>query len=334
MKIKRAKKQLNKMLSEWQKQSFIQLIFPHSKSDWNCCLEEASTNFLNIIYSITPYQPCLIICDDIKRVQSYFTTTNNIYFIEQETNDTWSRDSSVITVMENTKFKLLDFTFNGWGDKFEATLDNSLSNRLSRTNFYADSKMYEIDFVLEGGSIESDGEGTLLTTTKCLLNKNRNPNLNKIEIENILKYNLDVKKILWLNSGEIAGDDTDAHIDTIARFASNDTIIYVACDKNIKSELESFKSAQNRKYNLVALPHIEVFDENGEALPATYANFLIINGAILVPVYGVSTDREAIEIIRSVFTDRNVIAIDCQTLIKQHGSLHCVTMQMYHRIIM
>jgi len=322
------------MLAEWQKQTFVQLIFPHKNSDWNCCLEEASTNFLNIIYAITPYQPCLIICDEIKRVQSYFTTTNNIYFIEQETNDTWSRDSSVITIMGNDKFKLLDFTFNGWGNKFEATLDDSLSSRLSKTNFYSDSKIEKIDFVLEGGSIESDGNGTLLTTTKCLLNKNRNPNLTKIEIENSLKSHLNIKKVLWLESGEIDGDDTDAHIDTIARFAPNNTIIYVDCDENIEEELKSFTSAQNKKYNLVALPHIEIFNEDGEALPATYANFLIINGAVLVPVYGVKTDRKAIEIIRGVFTDRKVIAIDCQTLIRQNGSLHCVTMQMYHRIIM
>jgi len=332
--MKRKKKQFNNMLAEWQEQTFVQLIFPHKKSDWSCCLEEASNNFLNIIYAITPYQPCIIICDDIKRVQSYFTTTNNIYFIEQETNDTWSRDSSVITIMENGKFKLLDFTFNGWGNKFEATLDNSLSSRLSKSNFYADSKMEKIDFVLEGGSIESDGDGTLLTTTKCLLNKNRNPNLTKAEIEYSLKSHLNAKKVLWLESGEIDGDDTDAHIDTIARFAPNNTIIYVDCDENIEAELKSFTSAQNKKYNLVALPHIEVFDEDGEALPATYANFLIINGAVLVPVYGVDSDREAVEIIRSVFVDRKVIAIDCQSLIKQHGSLHCVTMQMYHRIIM
>ena len=322
------------MLPEWQEQSFIQLTFPHINSDWNCCLEEVSNNFLNIIYAITTYQPCLIICDDIERVRTYFNTTNNIYFVKQETNDTWSRDNSVITVLKNGKIHLLDFIFNGWGNKFDASLDNTLSNRLSKTNFYASSTMEQVNLVLEGGSIESDGSGTLLTTTKCLLNKNRNPKLEKKDIENSLKHNLNIDKILWLSSGEIEGDDTDAHIDTIARFAPNNTIIYVDCDENIESELKSFTSAQNEPYNLVALPHIKITDINGEALPATYANFLIINGAVIVPIYGLPTDREAVKILRTVFTDRKVIAIDCQTLIRQNGSLHCVTMQMYHRIIM
>lgn len=315
------------MLAEWEEQSFVQVIFPHKNSDWNCCLKEASLNFVEIISTIAQFEPCLVICDDIYRVKSHFSSTKNIYFITQQTNDTWSRDCSVITVLKDNKIELIDFTFNAWGDKFDSSLDNSLSERISNTNFYKNTPMKKIDFVLEGGAIESDGNGTLLTTSACLLNKNRNPHLSKFEIEEIIKNTLNVKKIIWLNSGEIKGDDTDAHIDTIARFAPDDTIVYVDCDVNIKKELSS------QKYNLVALPHIEIIDEDGEYLPATYANFLIINGAVLVPTYGVKEDKKALEIIKSLFKDRKIIGIDCQTLIRQHGSLHCVTMQMYHRII-
>jgi len=316
------------MPSEWHEQTFVQMVFPHSKSDWNCCLEEASKNFEQIISTIAKYQPCLVVCDDITRVKSFFKETHNIHFVQEETDDTWSRDISAITIIED-ELTLLDFRFNGWGDKFDASKDNSLNKRLLQHNFYQNIAMRSIDFILEGGSIESDGDGVLLTTEKCLLNDNRNNNYSKVEIEDKLKKYLQIKKVLWLKHGELEGDDTDAHIDTLARFAPNNTIIYVDCNEKMKKELESFTNIENEAYKLLALPHVEYLFEN-KKLPATYANFLIINGAVLVPTYAQDTDQEALHIIKQAFPDREVIGIDCQTLIKQHGSLHCVTMQMYH----
>jgi agmatine deiminase len=196
-----------------------------------------------------------------------------------------------------------------------------------------------IGLILEGGSIESDGKGTILTTAECLLNPNRNPHLSRQEIEEELLSLLGAEEVLWLENGYLAGDDTDSHIDTLARFAPDDTILYVACDdpddehfeslKAMREELETFRTRDDKPYRLLPLPWPQArHDENGQRLPATYANFLVINGAVLVPTYDDPSDATALKIIAKAFPGRKIIGIDCLPLIEQHGSLHCVTMQM------
>ena len=192
-------------------------------------------------------------------------------------------------------------------------------------------------FVLEGGSIDSDGQGTLLTTTECLCSMNRNEYLDKAEIENELKTAFGLDRVLWLDFGQIIGDDTDSHVDTLARFCSPDTIAYVSCEdindpqyeefSSMMLQLQSFRTPDGKPYRLVPLPFADPIYLDGYRLPATYANFLIINGAVLVPGTGSPKDETARKTLQEVFPDREVIVVDCRALLSGHGALHCITMQ-------
>lgn len=325
----------NRLPAEFEAQSFVQLIFPHANSDWAPYLEEASHTFVEIATAIARFEPCLIVCDDIARVRTYFKDCTNLYFVQAESDDTWARDCSGITVIQNDQPKVLDFTFTGWGDKFDASLDNALTSKLQR--HYQASYQKE-RFILEGGAIESNGEGLLLTTSQCLMNPNRNTKLTqRYEVDAILKETLGVEKTLWLEHGYLAGDDTDSHIDTLARFVDVNSIVYVKChDKtdehfealqSMEQELKDLRNLEGKAFRLISLPMTKAIYYEDERLPATYANFLIINGAVLVPTYNDSHDTQALKIIQSIFSDKEVVGIDCSVLIRQHGSLHCVTMQ-------
>lgn len=327
-----------KLPAEWEKQSFLQLTFPHQESDWAYMLDEVTVCFAEIIKTVSRFQDVLVVCDNVNRVKSYFKSTQNIYFIQTESNDTWARDHSGVTVIENGYAVVHDYIFNGWGDKFDAGLDNQITKKLFEKGIFENCSIKNFDLVLEGGSIESDGKGTILTTSECLLSKNRNEHLSKVEIEQILKDNLGAERVLWLNHGYLAGDDTDSHIDTLARFCDEKTIAFIGCDNSedehfealhqMKKELQQFTDVNGNHYELVELPLPDAcFDEIGNRLPATYANFTIVNGAVLVPIYGVSQDEKALEILQNCFPDRKVIGLNCRVLIEQHGSLHCVTMQ-------
>ncbi|MGB5964545.1 MAG: agmatine deiminase family protein [Sulfurimonadaceae bacterium] len=333
--MENGKKDILRLPAEFEEQSFVQLIFPHANSDWAPYLEEASKNFVAIAMAIAKFEKCLIVCDDINRVKAYFSTTANTYFIQEESDDTWARDCSGITVLQNGEPTVIDFTFTGWGNKFDASLDNALTAKIA--NYYGAAYKKQ-RFILEGGAIESNGEGILLTTTECLLNPNRNVKLTqKFEIESILNENLGTQKVLWLDHGYLAGDDTDSHIDTLARFTDRETIVYVQCqDENdehfealskMEKELQTFRDLKEKPFRLLALPMTDAIYFEEERLPATYANFLIINGAVIVPTYNDSHDEEALNVIKKAFPDREVIGVDCSVLIRQHGSLHCVTMQ-------
>lgn len=322
--------------AEFEPQSFVQLIFPHSQSDWSEYLEEARTCFVNIANAVARYQPCLIVCDDVELVKSYFISQENLIFVPYQANDTWARDCSALTVIDEEEGEplLLDFTFTGWGGKFDAGRDNAMSSSIA--DVYG-APMEKINLILEGGGVESNGNGSLLTTAECLLNPNRNPHLDKKGMENELKKHFGVEQILWLNHGYLAGDDTDSHIDTLARFIDTDTILYVKCDdqndehyealKKMEEELKALRDIDGEPFTLIALPMTQPIFYDDERLPATYANFLIINDAVLLPVYNDPHDAEAIAICEKAFRGRDIVPIDCSVLIRQHGSLHCVTMQ-------
>lgn len=322
---------MRRFIAEFEEQSFTQIIFPHKDSDWARYLQEAQHNFIDIIENILKYQKCLVVCDNISNVSSMLKPHKNLYFVQYETNDTWARDSSAISIKDSGDTKLLDFTFTGWGGKFEASKDNAMSRAIQKN--YT-KKLQSIDFILEGGGVESNGDGIILTTSQCMLNKNRNHSYSKDEITQKLKEFFGAKEILYLEHGYLAGDDTDSHIDTLARFISKDTIVYVKCEdiddehyielKLMEDELKIFAKEYN--FNLIALPMSEAIYFEGERLPATYANFLFVNGAILVPTYGVKQDLKALEILKEAMPHLDVVGINCTTLIKQHGSLHCVTM--------
>lgn len=267
-----------------------------------------------------------------------FCSPRNLTFIEIPTNDTWIRDYGYISIKEEGEKKLLDFTFDGWGGKFEATLDNSVNSILHKKGYMGTTPLESVDFVLEGGSIESDGEGTILTSTDCLCNPNRNGGLDKSTIEAKLKTHLGTNRVLWLDHGYLAGDDTDSHIDTLARFVNKETIAYVKCNnkedehyialQSMEAQLKTFVTQAGKPYMLIALPMPEaIYDTEGQRLPATYANFLITNDALLYPTYSDKNDKIVHEIFKGLFPNKEIIPINCLKLIEQGGSLHCSTMQ-------
>jgi len=331
---------MRRLPAQWEEQEFVQLVFPHKDTDWNEYFDEAINTFVNIAKIIASYQKCLIVAKELAYVKSLFTNPKikrNLIFTRIDSNDTWSRDFGGITVSKNGTMTILDFKFNAWGKKFPYKLDNQITQQLKFKGLLKQYKHESIAFVLEGGSIDSDGEGTILTTTKCLMEKNRNPNLTKYSIEKQLIDSLGAKRILWLNHGALIGDDTDSHIDTLARFVDKNTIVYQSSDnkndenyqelKNMEDELKTFKTSEGLPYKLIALPYIEPKYYQEERLPATYVNFLIINGAVLVPTYNDKNDNKVLNIFKKIFPKRDIVGCDCTTLIKQHGSLHCVTMQ-------
>lgn len=327
--------------AEWEKQDCVQLTWPHRGTDFANVYERAVACFVNIAREISKRQKLLVVCQCKSIAQNELGTVlnDNISFVEADTNDVWARDHGAITVFENQKPILYDFKFNGWGQKFPAEKDDKITQIVYASHFFKNASYKDCSqFVLEGGSIETDGRGVLLTTDSCLLSKFRNPSMSKNEIEAYLKESFNVKKILWLSHGELVGDDTDGHIDTLARLVNDTTIAYVNCsDANdvhyvelcaMKEELESFRTLDGKPYNLIPLPMVTpVSDEDGNRIPATYANFLIMNDAVLLPIYNCETDGDAIKILQSIFPEKEVVPIDCSVLILQHGSLHCVTMQ-------
>lgn len=327
--------------AEWAPQSAVIMAWPHENSDWAYILEEVQSCFREIIAAIARFEKVVLIVPDNGVAETFNAIHgNNVIPVVASTNDTWARDFGPLMVFKDGKPVCLDFKFNGWGLKFAADKDNLLNRELFSNNIFQSQVTYEnrLNFVLEGGAIESDGLGTLLSTSECLLSPNRNGQWSKAEIEAYLKEAFGLSRVLWVNNGYLAGDDTDSHIDTLARFCSPDTIAYVKCTdetdehfialKDMETELLAFKTASGEPYNLVALPMADEVIFDGERLPATYANFLIINGAVLVPTYDSPKDSEAIAQLQKAFPDREIVGVNCVPLIKQHGSLHCVTMQL------
>lgn len=325
--------------AEWEPQSAVQFTFPHAGTDWADILEEVLPCFIEAIEIISRYEKVLVVCRDQNEVRPLLQNAiqDNLILVDIPSNDTWARDHGGITIFEEGKPLILDFVFTGWGLKFPAFLDNLITGRLQAQGVFKIPVLHG-GLALEGGGIESDGEGTLLTTAECLLSPNRNPHLDQAATEAKLKALFGVKRVLWLHNGYLAGDDTDSHIDTLARFCSADTIAYVQCldtdDEHyaalhaMEKELKAFTTLEGKPYQLIPLPMATAcFAADGHRLPATYANFLIINQAVLVPTYQVPEDEHALVQIKKAFPNHEVIGINCRALIEQHGSLHCITMQ-------
>lgn len=330
--------------AEWYPQSAIQLTWPHYGTDWDYMLEEITACYINLARIILQYQKLIIVCRDDAAVKLMLNADENLLknlvLVELPTNDTWARDHAGISVLdEDNKKYLLDFTFNGWGLKFPSNHDNQINRGLFAEKAFLSDVEYinKKDFVLEGGALESDGKGTLLTTSECLLSPNRNSALSKSEIE---KYLIDVfglNRVLWLDYGYLAGDDTDSHIDTLARLCDEHTIAYVQCEdeadehydalSKMEKQIKTFQDFEGNPYKLITLPMADKVIEDGQRLPATYANFLIMNEIVLLPFYNTAKDEVAQQQLQKAFPTRKVIGVDCSAIIKQHGSLHCITMQ-------
>jgi agmatine/peptidylarginine deiminase len=328
--------------SEWHRQSGVQLTWPHADTDWAYMLSEVEQCYACLAREIAQREVLIVATpqpDDVRRqLEQAGVNMQNVRIYRCPSNDTWARDHGAITMIEEGRPVLLDFTFNGWGLKFASDRDNQITRRLIEQGALHGQYSNKLNFVLEGGSIESDGAGTLLTTSECLLSPNRNAYMDRTQIESYLKSTFHVQQVLWLDHGYLAGDDTDSHIDTLARLCPHDTIAYVECTDTadehyealqaMKEQLATFRTLGGKPYRLIALPMADCIIEDGERLPATYANFLIMNDAVLYPTYAQpDNDRKAAEALREAFPGRQIVGIDCRALIRQHGSLHCVTMQ-------
>lgn len=330
--------------AEWEPQSAVLMAWPHAGTDWAEHLESVELCFAQIMAGICAHQK-LILCvpNDAIEQQARVQLTNaqcnlnNLIVVQLPYNDTWLRDSGPITLKNSDNSNLLlDFHFTAWGGKFEASLDDEIISQLLKLNLFTNTTHQRIDFALEGGGIETDGAGTLLSTWHCL--HERHPDKTREEINSILMSSLKQDRVLWLNYGYLEGDDTDAHIDTLARFASPTSIVYQGCQsaqdshyvelQQMAGELKQLKQTDGQPYQLFELPWPEPIVDHGRRLAASYANFLIINGAVLMPIYNDPADDRAIAVMRSAFPNHEIIGINCRDLIWQNGSLHCCTMQL------
>lgn len=349
--------------AEWEPQSAIMLTWPHGGTDWKPYLRQITNTYLQLADIITRYEDLLVVTPILESTQRMLAEKlsegqmSRVHLYEMDTNDTWARDHGPISLVSRGRHNshvipihLLDFKFNGWGEKFAWKKDNAINLQLYYQGAFNAALENHQGFVLEGGSIESDGRGTLFTTSQCLLAPHRNQPLTRENIDSLLRNFFHVRNVVWLDHGNLVGDDTDGHIDTIVRVAPHDTLLYVGCDEEEDEQYEDFQALEKQlqklftyegyPYRLLKLPMPDaIYDEGdrlttdrnskGDRLPATYANFLILNGAVIYPTYNQpEKDEEAKRQIQLAFPDRDVIGVDSLTIIRQHGSIHCLTMQL------
>lgn len=331
------------LLPEWAPQSGVMLTWPHAGTDWAPMLDEVTGCYLRLAAAIAGRGPLLVVAPDAGAVRALLADAlsaeafGRVRVFACPTDDTWSRDHGFLT-FGGPRPTLLDFRFNGWGGKFPAALDNAINARLYAAGLFDGDYRDCLGFELEGGSIETDGRGTLLTTSRCLLNANRNGGLSRGEAEQRLSHLLGVDRFLWLDHGALEGDDTDSHVDTLARLCPADTILYCTAPAGddhhdelaaMERELRAFRTREGRPYRLLALPlPAPVRDDDGQRLPATYANYLVMDSAVLVPTYAQpEADALALRVVAEAYPGREIVGVDCRALVRQHGSLHCATMQ-------
>ena len=337
---------MTRLPAEWEPQQGVLLSWPTRSTDWATNLIEAENSYLSLISAICRFETAHICVKEketcthvMQRLQENDIDMDKIVLHTLPYDDTWTRDYGPITVYRDSKPVWLNFRFNAWGSKYPHVQDDQLNRGLHENVSFNALELIDIDFVLEGGSIDCDGNGRLLTTTRCLLSQTRNPDMDKSAVENQLRESLGVNRILWLEHGQLEGDDTDAHIDTLARFCSADTIAYTQCtDPNdshaeslnqMQQELYDMRQLNGEPYRLIPLPlPTPCYNDQGQRLPANYVNFLIINGAVLLPVYDVETDDISRQQVGMAFPNHEIIDVPSRALLEQYGSLHCVTMHL------
>lgn len=330
------------LVPEWHPCRAVIVTWPPEDSDWAFMIDEIRKAYLPLIKALSEHSRVILLADDHLSVSESLSaaglSVDNIEIVEVPLNDTWVRDYGPLTLSDGEKLAYADFKFNAWGLKFAADKDNLVTRRLFPHHLPEGLYINNQNFVLEGGAVEYDGDGTLLTTARCQLSPNRNARYQASEIVEVLCNALGVDNVIMLRYGAIEGDDTDSHIDTLARFAPGNMIIYQSCDekdyscyvelKEMEEELRGLRNARGGSYRLCALPWPKAIYRDGERLPATYANYLPVNDAVLVPQYGDDkADKLAIRQIAECYPDKEIIGIDCSSFLVQHGSLHCATMQ-------
>lgn len=331
--------------AEWEAQGAVQLTWPHPRGDWEDNLDPAQHCFARIGAALSMDQTLLcVVLDEAheQRVRSLLREQGavlaNCRFFRVPSEDSWARDHGPLTVSGADGWSLLDFEFNGWGGRHPARQDNAITTRLAELGAFGDTPLQRPGLTLEGGAIDTDGRGGFLIRQPTLVDARRNPGMNREEIERALGHWLGARRIHWLHSGDLAGDDTDGHIDTLARFAPDNRILHQDCDdprdphyeplKRMARELAEFRDADDKAPERIALPlPAPVRDREGNRTPAGYANFLVTPRRVLMPAYKDPADAVAARRIAAAFSGREVVPIDCRALVRQGGSLHCVTMQ-------
>lgn len=333
------------MPAEFEQQSAIWLSWPHNEETWPDMLNNVKESYVQFVKALHTGQKVKILVNDEDaktkaeiKLKKANVELSQIIFYEIRTVDAWIRDYGPTFVVDHNakqKLAMAKWTFNAWGDKYEdLKQDNSIPYEMNKL---MKLPLFEAKIVLEGGSIDVNGSGTVLTTEQCLLNKNRNPKLSREEVENYLKEYLNVSNVLWLKEG-IAGDDTDGHVDALARFTNKNTVVcafeedkndenHCILEKNFES-LKNMKDENGNKLNVIKIPMPGfVGDDEGSRLPASYANFYIGNSAVAVPVFGHENDKKALSILRGLFPNREVVGINCKAMVHGLGALHCVSQQ-------
>ena len=330
--------------AEWEPQSAVLIAWPHAGTDWAERLAAVEATYVALAAAVTRFQRLIVVVADAtlnahaqSQLRQAGVDLSKVRFVELPYDDTWLRDSGPITLKAGDgTFQLTDFRFTGWGGKFGAEQDDALVGGLVEAGVFGHAAHKRIDWALEGGGIESDGTGSVLTTWRCLVQ--RHPEQSRDEMSAILRDSLHAGRVLWLDYGYLEGDDTDAHIDTLARFAPAGGIVFQACDdasdphhdelQRMAIELAALRNAEGYPYQLHPLPWPKPILDDGRRLAASYANYLVVNGAVLVPAYGDPADAEAARIIGAAHPGREIVQVPCRPLIWQNGSLHCITMQL------
>jgi agmatine/peptidylarginine deiminase len=328
--------------AEWEPQAGVVIAWPHEGTDWSPRLERIEIAYVGLASAIARFEP-VVVCVASASVRDRASralaaadvAAGRVRFIDVEYDDTWLRDSGPLTTSDGHAFRLLDFRFTGWGGKYGAERDDRVIETLVARGLFRSATHERIDWALEGGAIESDGKGTILTTWRCL--HQRHPDMNREEMTRRLSEAFGAERVLWLDHGYLEGDDTDAHIDTLARFAPDDAIVFQACDDmadphydqlaRMREELTALRTTDGRPYTLHALPWARAIVDDGRRLAASYANYLIVNGGVIVPAYGDPNDAKAAEVIGAAHPGREIVPVDARPLIWQNGSVHCLTMQ-------
>lgn len=330
--------------AEWEPQAAVLMAWPHAGTDWASRLTRVERTCADIACAITRFELLILCVADASlasRVRFLLDHAGvdmaRVRLVELSYDDTWLRDSGPITLCDpGGPVRLLDFRFTGWGGKFKASQDDALVEALTQHGLFGQVQRQRVNWALEGGAIESDGAGFILTTWRCL--HQRHPDMSREGISAFLCDKLAADRVLWLDHGYLQGDDTDAHVDTLARFAPNDAIVYQACDDaadphhdelaHMADELAALRTVSGQPYALHPLPWARPIMDEGRRLAASYANYLVVNGAVLVPAYDDVADDAAAAVIASAYPGREIVQVPCRPLIWQNGSLHCMTMQL------
>jgi len=333
------------MPAEWEPHRGTWLSWPHKEATWPGKFEAVPGIFATLARHLAEHEEVHINvagpameADAVRALDAAGADQGRIFFHYNPTNDAWCRDHGPIFVRRESGSRqeqaILDWGYNAWGGKYPPfDLDDMVPRRIARE---LGLPLHEPGIILEGGSIEVNGQGALLTTEACLLNPNRNPRLDRGDIEEYLRAYLGVSKILWLGDG-IVGDDTDGHVDDITRFVSPETVVTVVeddpADENyepLRENLERLREMTDqagRPFRIVTLPMPRPLYHEDQRLPASYANFYIANGVVMLPTYDPERDAAAAATLRSLFPDRRVVEVDCTDLVWGLGAFHCVTQQ-------